>query len=160
MCCRRYWLCASQFYQPPDSHVDITYWHMWQFQDIPGITLFLRTTKQCKHLGCISFSKVPCANPRYRQRLQICWKHSWKPFCKSLFISSVAFRMTSAASQNAVSPMLISVEEQAEVRAVTMFFANKSKTKSGRCAGALSRRRNQTKCMFSICRGVSFWPHP
>jgi hypothetical protein len=40
----------------------------------------------------------------------------------------------------------------------TLFFPSKSLTKTNRCAGALSWRRN--KQFVSIFRGVAFWQHP
>jgi len=81
----------------------------------------------------------------------MCWKHSWKPFCESLFSSYVAFLMTSVVSQMCrpfhADFIRANRQKPAEARSgeysvcssdVTLFFAKKPLTKTDRCAGALS----------------------
>ena len=97
--------------------------YTWWLQNVPGISLFLRNTKvynnlnlnpltwkiwwapnnasrwkmgfnsAFKWLSHISFKTAHLCN------YEICRKHSWKPFCESLFSSSVAFLVTSVAAQ-------------------------------------------------------------
>jgi hypothetical protein len=58
--------------------------YMWQLQNVPGITLFLRNAKQYSHLSYIFIKIVVLCNytllPMFLEVLQ----HSWKPFYESL----------------------------------------------------------------------------
>jgi hypothetical protein len=100
-----------------EQHYDVsrTYWLYYYYyvvaSNVPGITLLLTNTKQHNHLYYISFKTAPCATIHFCQRLYRCWEQPWKSFCKSHFSSSVAFLMTSVASQKLVPSMLISVEK-------------------------------------------------
>jgi len=84
-----------------------------------------------------------------------CWKHSWKPFRESHFGSVVTFLIMSVTSQQrrsysadfsrgnrCKSAAAKSVEHCGCSSIVTLFFAKKSLTKTDRCAGELSWRRN------------------
>jgi len=79
----------------------------------------------------------------------MCLERSWKPFCGTLFSSSIAFLTMSIASQNTVPSLLISNEGTGKNQmepgqenvgcsnVVILFLAQKSLTKTDRCAGAL-----------------------
>ena len=77
--------------------------------------------------------------------------HSWKPFCESLFSFSVAFLMSVVSQKRRPfnSDFIQGEKNLAGARSrgcssvVTLFFARKSLTNTGRCAGALSWRRNR-----------------
>jgi hypothetical protein len=80
-------------------------WNMWWLQNVPGITLYQRNTKQFNHLSYISFKIVLLCNCSFFlatvKLLGTFLKAiSWKPFHESLFSCSVAFLMMSLASQN------------------------------------------------------------
>jgi len=67
----------------------------WQLQNVPEITLFLINTKQYNNLSYIAVKMVPSSKYKLLPATAKVWKHSWKPFCKTLFSSSVAFLMMS-----------------------------------------------------------------
>jgi len=82
----------------------------------------------------------------------MCWKHSCKPFCDSLFGSSVAFFVMSVASQK--RRRSVSIERTGKKPAgprsregctsvVTLLFTTKYLAKTDRFAGELSCRRNK-----------------
>ena len=90
------------------------------------------------------------------QPLLRCWKHSWKPFCESLFSSSVTFLHHVISITKAPSfQCWFQLREEVKIRGSQvsrvwgmlqcchMFFAKKFLTRSDWCAGALSWRRKQ-----------------
>jgi hypothetical protein len=109
----------------------------------------------------------------------MCWKHSWKPFCERFFSSSIAFLIMWVVSQQHHHFMLFSFKGTGKnqldpgqesggcSRAVTLFFAKKSLTKTDWCARALSWKRNQpffrafpSDCIPKATDDVSVLPHP
>ena len=113
----------------------------------------------------------PCATIHYCQRLWRRLELSWKPFCESIFSSSVAFLMISVASQK---PLPFNVYFSRGIKQqsvgtrwgeywrgsslVILFFAKKSFAKP---TVALEHcREGVIKYCFTIFRGVSFWLHP
>jgi hypothetical protein len=109
---------------------------------------------------------------RFCERLSRCWKHFWKPTCRSLFSSFIAFLMMSVVSQKAPSlPCWFQSKEHVKISwsqfrrvwgcclVVTLFTKN-SLTQIYRCAGALSWRRNQELVLYLQGRFVltaSLW---
>ena len=80
----------------------------------------------------------------------MCWKHTCKPFCESLFSSSVALLIMSTKGpslqcwfQSREQVKISWSQADGSFSVVTLLFAKKSLTKTDRCAGALLWRRNQ-----------------
>jgi len=106
----------------------------------------------------------PRATIRFCQQLYRCWKHSWKPFCKSLFSSSVAFLISRITKTLSLQCWYLSREQvkiswspsQGSIwgciRVVTLLLVRKFLTKTDRCAGALSWRRNRLSILHFLWR--------
>ena len=71
----------------------------WQLQNVPGIILFLKNTKQYNYLKYISFKIFLFCKCALLPAIVKALKHSWKPFCESRFSSSIAFLIMSLGSQ-------------------------------------------------------------
>jgi len=125
---------------------------MWWLQNVSGINLFLRNAKHCNNWRYISIKIAPLCNyillPVTVKVLKTFLEAIlWKTF-------QLLRRILSDVNSRKIAPsMLLSVEwagnNQLESgfvgysSVVTLFFARKSLTKTDRCAGALSWRRNQ-----------------
>ena len=137
--------------------------------NILEITWFLRNYKKGQLLKLYFLQNSPTVQLHHSAR---CWKRSWKPFCESLFSSSVAFLIISVASQkrrpfNAdFSPENKKIRSWNQVRRVwgnTTVLSHCSLLRNlwPQAASVLEHcREGETKCWFSIFHGISFWPFP
>ena len=107
-------------------------------------------TVQSMKLRKFPSKQSPCEIIHFFKLLSNCWKHSWKPFCKSLFSSYVAFLNVSSVkkknwfqSREQVKISRSQVRNGGCCSVVTLFFVKKTLTKTDRCAAALSSRKNQ-----------------
>jgi len=124
---------------------------MWQLQNVPGSTYFVSDkykTGQPFKLHLLQNSLLVQLHTSASDCK--CCKHSWKPFCDSIFSSSVAFSMSVASQQRRPFSADFSHgngKKSADARSVkygrcssfvTLIFAKKSFTKADRCSVALS----------------------
>jgi hypothetical protein len=117
-----------------------------------------------------------CANIHLFRRLDWCWKHSWKPFCQSLFSSSVAFlrmRRKSCHSITEAPSLHCSFQSREQVKiscsqveesmgdAPVLHHCSLLRNPWPKPTSVLEHyREGETNSWFSIFEGVSFSPHP
>ena len=145
---------------------DILYWNWlrtWQLQNIPGITLFLRNMK-----STIIYAKFPSDFPLCNYTLHasdykgvgnileaiLCkpFQLFWRIHNDVSSITKASFLQCRFQSREKVKSASSRWGEYGGWSSVVKFFAKKSKTNTGWCAGALSWRRNQLLVLH-------FWAH-